>query len=186
MRKLIAVVGDSMIERDGLKFRMAYEMGKALVDNGYRVQSGGMKGIMEAAFMGAKASEKYREGDTLALVPSFDRTKVNDYADIIVPTGLDVMRNVLVANADAVIAIGGGAGTLSEIANAWALMRLVIAFDNVDGWSAKLAGQPVDHRKRYPFDDRVFAVDSADKAIAILKEKLDLYTVYHQGITLVE
>lgn len=110
MRKIISVIGDAVIEKESDKFRLAYETGKMLVDNGYRVQSGGMGGVMEAAFMGAHASEKYREGDTIALIPSFDIHEANKYADIVIPTGLDMMRNALVANASAVIAVGGGAG----------------------------------------------------------------------------
>lgn len=61
MRKIISVIGDAVIEKESDKFRLAYETGKMLVDNGYRVQSGGMGGVMEAAFMGAHASEKYRK-----------------------------------------------------------------------------------------------------------------------------
>ena len=67
MRKLVSVIGDAVIEKDGDKFRAAFNMGKALVDSGYRVQSGGMGGVMEAAFMGARSSKKYREGDLYAI-----------------------------------------------------------------------------------------------------------------------
>lgn len=185
MRKIVAVVGDACIEKNSIKFKMAFETGKMLVDNGYRVQSGGMGGVMEAAFMGARSSEKYREGDTVALLPSFDATTVNGYADIVIPTGLDVMRNALVANASAVIAVGGGAGTLSEIAFAWSLKRLILAFSNVDGWSAKVADTCMDERKRYPFEDKVFGVSSAEQAAKIINEKIALYTEYHQGIKLI-
>ncbi len=183
-RKIVAVIGDAVIEKDGKKYQLAYEVGKALVDAGYRVQSGGMAGIMEAAFKGAHASEKYREGDTIAIVPSFDADNVNDYADISIPTGLDILRNAIVADANAVIAIGGGAGTLSEMAFSWSLFRLVIGFTNVDGWSSKVAGAPLDHRKRYPNipDDKVYAVQTAEQAINIIKERIDLYDKYHTGI----
>lgn len=183
MRKIVSVAGDAVIEKDSLKFKIAYETGKMLVDNGYRVQSGGMGGVMEAAFMGARASENYREGDTIALLPSFDANIVNSYADVVIPTGLDVMRNALVANASAVIAVGGGAGTLSEIALAWSLKRLIIAYSNVEGWSAKLAGTRLDERRRYPFpDDKVFGVTCADEAAKILNAKIELYKDYHKGI----
>ncbi|MFW5780573.1 MAG: acyl-CoA synthetase, partial [Bacillota bacterium] len=113
MKKTVAIVGDAIIEPGSDKYKMAFEAGKALVDNGYRVQSGGLKGIMEAAFHGAKSSKNYKEGDTLAILPCFDRTWANQYTDVIVATGLDLYRNVIVANADAVVAIGGGSGTLS-------------------------------------------------------------------------
>lgn len=185
MRKIVSVVGDSVVEENGLKFNIAFEMGKALVDNGYRVQSGGMDGIMKAVMMGAKSSDKYVEGDTIAIVPSFDINIVNEYADIVIPTGLDLYRNLIVANASAIIAIGGGAGTLSEIASAWTMKRLILAFKNVDGWSAKIADTKVDKRNRYPEieNDRVYGVDNISDAIEILNKNIDKYTLRHQGIT---
>lgn len=184
MKKIIAIVGDAAIEKGGLKEQLAYETGRLLIENGYRVQSGGLNGVMDAAFRGAKSAKNYLEGDTLAIVPSFDRTAASRYADIVVATGLDVFRNVIVANADAVIAIGGGAGTLSEIASAWALKRLVVGFSNVDGWSAKLAGTRVDARNRYPSieDDRVYAATSAEEAVKIINEKIALYDGAYKGI----
>ena len=109
-RKIVSVIGNRKIEKDGIRYKIAFELGKALVDNGYRVQSGGLRGVMEAVLAGARSSEHYHEGDTIALVPSFDTETANEYADIVIPTGLDVMRNALVANAYAVIGVGGGAG----------------------------------------------------------------------------
>ena len=183
MRKIIAVIGDGKIEQGSFKYKLAFETGKALTDAGYRIQSGGLGGVMEAVFQGARASEKYREGDTIAIIPSFDRTAVNQYADIVIPTGLDVMRNALVASADAVIAIGGGAGTLSEMALAWSLHRLLIAYQNVDGWSAELAGRKIDKRERYKnVDDKVYGVDTPQQAIELIEELLVTYSRYHHGI----
>ena len=146
MRKIVAVIGDAYIEENSLKYQMAYEIGKTLVDNGYRVQSGGLNGVMKAAFAGAKASKEYKEGDTIAIIPSFDRSQVNEFADIVIPTGLDILRNAMVANADAVVVIGGGAGTLSEMAMAWSLGKLIVSFKNVDGWSKKLADESICQR----------------------------------------
>lgn len=184
MKKIIAVVGDAATEEGGLKEKLAFETGRLLVENGYRVQSGGLKGVMNAAFKGARSAKNYVDGDTVAIVPSFDRTAASKHADVVVATGLDIYRNVIVANADAVIAIGGGAGTLSEMASAWALKRLIVAYTDVDGWSAKLAGTKIDGRKRYPSipDDRVYAVSSAEEAVALINEKLPLYTTAYQGI----
>ena len=183
VRKVVAIVGDALID-DEKKQAIAFETGKLLVENGYRVQSGGLKGVMAAAFAGAHAAKNYTEGSTIAVSPSFDRTFANENADIIVATGLDIYRNLIVANADAVIAIGGGAGTLSEIASAWAMKRLIVAFDNIEGWSAKLAGTRVDRRNRYPSipDDRIYAVSTAEEAVAIINEKIDLYVTPYGGI----
>ncbi|MCL2380870.1 MAG: hypothetical protein FWC64_04675 [Treponema sp.] len=184
MRKIISVVGDTKIEYDGGKYHLAFELGKSLVDNGYRVQSGGKTGVMEAVFAGARTSEKYVDGDTIAILPSFDANTANNFADIVIPTGLDIMRDAIVVNASAVVAIGGGAGTLAEIAIAWSLYKLIIAYDNVDGWSAKLAGKKVDERIRYNniTNDRIFAVKTASETIKILEDNIHRYTRCHHGI----
>jgi hypothetical protein len=187
MKKIIAVVGDAIIEEGGDKFNLAFNLGKALIDAGYRIQTGGGGGVMEAVCMGAKTSKNYQTGDTIAILPSFDRSLANSYSDIVIPTGIDLMRNAIVANADASIAIGGGSGTLSEIAFAWHFCKLIIAYDNVQGWSAKLAGTRVDDRVRYlninKEEDIVFAVQDENAAVKILKEKIGLYDHAYIGIS---
>ncbi|MBE5753178.1 MAG: acyl-CoA synthetase [Clostridiales bacterium] len=184
-RKIISVIGNKSIEKDGVRYKLAYDLGKALVDNGYRVQSGGLHGVMSAVLEGAKASKNYKEGDTIALVPSFDTETANEYADIVIPTGLDMMRNAMVANAYAVVGIGGGAGTLCEYAFAWSLNRLLIAFENSGGWSEKLAGEKLDDTVRYPDipEDKVYAVSTAKQAIEILNKYVDRYDKRHTSIT---
>lgn len=186
MRKIISVVGDAWIEENSDKYRMAFETGKALVDAGYRVASGGLGGVMQAAFRGAHASEKYREGDTIAILPQFDERLANECADIVIATGLDLFRNVIVGNSEAIIVVGGGAGTLCEVSSAWAQLRMIISFKNVEGTSKKVADTCIDHRKRYPFDDRCYGVESAEEAIALLAERLPLYTRRYEGIKAVE
>ncbi|MCL2675495.1 MAG: acyl-CoA synthetase [Firmicutes bacterium] len=174
-KKIIAIVGDSVIDEDGPKSRAAYAAGRALIKNGYRIQSGGRGGVMRAAFAGAKSISQ-GDSDTIAILPSFDIFEANEYADIVIPTGLDFYRNGVVAAASAVVAIGGGAGTLSEIAFAWSMHKLIIAFQNVEGWSRKLAGQRVDGRARYSgFEDKVFGVWSAEEMVEVLDKMLPLY-----------
>ena len=118
-------------------------------------------------------------------MPSFDTETANDYADIVVPTGLDVMRNALVANAYAVIGVGGGAGTLCEYAFAWSFNRLIIAFENSGGWSEKLANTRMDSSVRYPDipEDKVYGVTNVEDAIKILNENIDRYTSRHKPIS---
>lgn len=184
LRKTIAVIGDSNIPENSSAYQLAYELGKSLIDNGFRVQTGGLGGIMEASLKGAKSSCQYKRGDTIAIIPSSNENEVNDYADVVIPTGLDMLRNGKVIQADAVIAIGGGAGTLSEIAMAWQQFKLIIAFQNVDGWSSRLANQKIDGRKRYEDipDDRVYGVDNIDDAISLIKTLANSYTRIHHGI----
>ena len=184
-RKIVAVIGNKSVEKDGVRYQLAYEIGKALVDNGYRVQTGGLQGVMSAVLEGARASKNYKEGDTIALVPSFDTETANEYADIVIPTGLDMMRNAMVANAYAVVGVGGGAGTLCEYAFAWALKRLIIAFENSGGWSEKLANTRLDDTVRYPDipEDKVYGVKTAAEAIEILNQNIGRYTTRHTSIT---
>ena len=183
-RRIVSVIGNHRIEKDGIRYKMAFELGKALIDNGYRVQSGGLLGVMEAVTAGARSSKHYQEGDTIALLPSFDTETANEHVDIAIPTGMDVMRNAMVANAYAVIGIGGGAGTLSEYAYAWSFNRLVIAFENTGGWSEKLANTRIADDIRYPDipEDKVFGVKSAEEAIELLNKYIHRYTRRHVPI----
>lgn len=186
MKKTISIIGDSNIQENSSKAFIAYQVGKLLVDNGYRVQTGGLSGVMKFALKGAKSSKMYRNGDTIAILPSYDINSANEYADIIIPTGMDLMRNGIVVNTNAVIVIGGGAGTLSEIAIAWSLFKLILAFNNVDGWGAKLAGQKLDHRIRYEINsvknDQIYAVNDITEIIPLLSKYINVYNRTHSGI----
>ena len=84
-----------------------------------------------------------------------------------------------------VIGVGGGAGSLSEMANAWALQRLVVAYRTAEGWSSKLADTRLDTRIRYSDipEDRVYGADTAEEALEIINKYIDRYDRYHLGIT---
>lgn len=91
----------------------AYAIGRGLAEAGVVVVCGGLGGVMAEACRGAKAGG----GVTVGLLPGAKRGQANPWVDVAVPTGLGEVRNVLVVRAaDAVVAIGGGWGTLSEIA----------------------------------------------------------------------
>ena len=175
-RKTIAVVGFAHTAADDPCDLMAFNLGKALVEHGYRVVTGGLGGVMEEAMRGAHSAENYREGDTLAILPSFDRNTASPYADIVIATGMDVYRNGMIANSDAVVVIGGGAGTLSEIAYAWHLCRLIVAYRPAGGWGAKVADRRLDDRKRCEGEDLIFGVDNADEVLELLKTRLQDYS----------
>jgi uncharacterized protein (TIGR00725 family) len=90
----------------------AESVGRLLGARGAVVVCGGLGGAMEAACRGAKEAG----GTTVGLLPGLDRGDANPYVDVAVPTGLGEARNALVVRAaDALVAIGGGYGTLSEI-----------------------------------------------------------------------
>lgn len=183
-KKIIAVIGDSYIDKDSEHYKIAYLLGKQLIDNGYRIQTGGLGGVMEAVMEGAKQSHFYQKGDTIAILPSKNESEVNDYADVVVPTGLDILRNGKVIQASAVIVLGGGSGTLSEIAMAWQLFKLIIAFENIDGWGKQLSHQKLDKRIRYKHiqNDCIYGVTSVEEVIVILKNFINQYNRQHHGI----
>lgn len=129
----------------------AAEVGAAAMAAGWRLVTGGLGGVMRAVSRGARSSPAWREGRILGFLPSYDRDTANPYVDVALGTGLQIGRNVLVvAAADVVLAIGGGAGTLSEMAIAWQLGKPIVSLETVDGWGARLAGEPLDHRHPRP------------------------------------
>lgn len=93
---------------------------------------------MEAACRGAKAGG----GTTVGILPGYERAEANDFVDIAIPTGLGEARNALVVRAaDALVAVGGGWGTLSEIALALHAGKRVVGLET---WEVARGGAPVD------------------------------------------
>ena len=107
-------------------------MGRLLAERGVVLVCGGLGGTMEAACRGAKQAG----GTTVGLLPGIDRADGNLHLDIAIPTGLGEARNALVVRAaDVVVAVGGGYGTLSEIALALKAGKRVVGLGTweIDG-----------------------------------------------------
>lgn len=112
-RKTISVIGGSRASEEDL--RMAEETGREIATRGAVLVCGGLGGVMEAACRGARQAG----GITVGILPGDKRQAANSFVDIPVVTGMGYGRNVIVArSAQAVIAIGGSYGTLSEISYA--------------------------------------------------------------------
>jgi uncharacterized protein (TIGR00725 family) len=123
----VAVIGPGRASPEELE--VAEEVGAALAATGAVVVTGGLGGVMEAASRGARS----RRGRTLGILPGEDREAANGWVEIAVATGLGELRNGLVVRAvDAVVAIGGGHGTLSEIGLALRIGRPVIGVGTWD------------------------------------------------------
>ena len=113
---------------------MAREVGRRLAEAGAVVVCGGLTGVMEAAAAGAGEAG----GDVIGVLPGDDPAAANQWVSHVVATGTGAARNLaVVASADAVIAIGGAWGTLSEIALARNLGRSVIGLGS---WSVEAPG----------------------------------------------
>jgi len=165
---MIGVIGPSELLCTKEVYDFGLKLGKMLVDNDYFVVCGGLGGVMEAVCKGAYDSDKYYKGKTIGVIPSADKKDANKYCDIIIPTGLGFARNTIVVNsADVVIAIGGGSGTLSEIAFAWQMHRPIICYDGFDGWASELAGKKLDIRRKDVMH-RVSSIDEIRAKIASL------------------
>jgi uncharacterized protein (TIGR00725 family) len=126
----VAVVGPSAPDaRDAPDvLAAAREAGALLAARGYVVVTGGLGGVMAAAAAGASAAG----GTAVAILPGTDRAEASPGHTVVLPTGLGEMRNaLLVRSADAVLAIGGAWGTLSEIALA---ARTGVPVFGVDSW----------------------------------------------------
>lgn len=110
-KKIIAVIGASRAD-EGL-LRIAEDVGRLIAERDALLVCGGLGGVMEATAKGAKKAG----GITIGILPSDRKDQANPYIDIPIATGFGEGRNVIIVRtADAIMAIGGEYGTLSEIA----------------------------------------------------------------------
>ena len=126
-KTLIAVIGGRKVEK--LLLKEAEEVGILLARKGAILLCGGLGGVMEAASKGMHAEG----GLTIGILPQDHKGHANAFVNVPIATGLGVGRNVIIARAaDAVIAIGGEYGTLSEIAFALQMGKPVVGIRTWD------------------------------------------------------
>lgn len=123
---IIAVVGAGKCSKKLMN--MAAEIGKYIAEQGGILVCGGMGGVMEGAARGAKEAG----GTTIGIIPTVDKNDANEFIDFVIPTGFGEARNIMVVRtADAVIALPGKYGTLSEMAFALKAKKPLIS---VSAW----------------------------------------------------
>jgi len=133
-KKFIAVIGGSQCSSQEAK--LAETVGRELARRGAALVCGGLGGVMEAACKGASSEG----GLTIGILPGENPQAANPYVQIPIVTGIGYARNVaVVKSAQAVIAIGGNYGTLSEIAHA---LQSDIPVIGLNTWSLSRNGQP--------------------------------------------
>ncbi len=126
-RKIIGVIGAGSADEKTLT--MAETVGRLSASRGAMLVCGGLGGVMEAAARGARAAG----GTTIGILPQNETSGANPFIDIPIATGFGEGRNiVIVRTADALIAIGGEYGTLSEIAFALKMGKAVIGLNTWD------------------------------------------------------
>lgn len=137
--RLISVIGPGRATDSELA--TAEEVGARLVDAGYWVVTGGLGGVMEAACRGAKS----RRGGTIGVLPGTDPAAANGWVDLALPTGLGELRDALVVRLGlAVVAVGAGHGTLTEVGFALGLGRRVVGIDSWAVQGVRHVGTPAD------------------------------------------
>jgi len=120
----VSVVGGSTVPDE--QYEQARMVGRLLAERGHDVVCGGLGGVMEAVCRGAREAD----GHTVGILPGADRTAANEYVETAITTDMGNARNALVVlNGDAVIAVDGSTGTLSELGLALDYGRPVAGLD---------------------------------------------------------
>ncbi|MDX6651112.1 MAG: hypothetical protein QOJ97_3063 [Solirubrobacteraceae bacterium] len=136
----VSVVGPGE-DVDALVLERAEAVGRELAVRGAVVICGGLGGAMAAACRGAASAG----GVSVGLLPGADRAEGNEWLSVAIPTGMGELRNGLVARAgDAMIAVDGGYGTLSEMGFALKLGRPVVGLGTWDIEGVMAAADPAE------------------------------------------
>ena len=140
----IVVLGSSSAICTKTAYNMAFEIGQELGKAGVVTLTGGGHGVMEATLKGAKKEG----GQTMAIVPWENMSIVNDYADIVVATGIGWSRNSININsADGCIVVHGGAGTLNEATYAYMMSKPTVTLKTSGGIAEEIADKFFDTRQ---------------------------------------
>jgi uncharacterized protein (TIGR00725 family) len=151
--KQISVVGSGSCGQDSEAWRLAEEVGRRLAEAGVTVVCGGLGGVMEAVSRGAAEAD----GEVIGIVPGVSVEDANAHCTHVVASAIGYARNIaVVASGDAVIAVGGEWGTLSEIGHARTFGKTVVALRS---WG--LTG-----RERMEGAPGVIPVETAEEAVA--------------------
>ncbi|MFP4567908.1 MAG: TIGR00725 family protein [Candidatus Woesearchaeota archaeon] len=157
----IAVLGSSDVICSKKAYNMAFELGREIAKVKGVTLTGGGLGVMEAALKGAKKEK----GLTLAIVPWESMSKVNDFADIVIATGIGWSRNSINLNScDGGIIVQGGAGTLNEATYGYMMSKPIVALTPSGGMAEEISNKYFDERKT----EFVYGANSPKEAVLML------------------
>lgn len=164
----IAVLGSSDAICSIRGYNMAYEVGEEIAKAKAITLTGGGLGVMEAALKGAKK----QGGITLAIVPWESMNKVNDYADIVVATGIGWSRNSINLNScDGAIIVQGGAGTLNEATYGYMMSKPIVALTPSGGMAEEISNRYFDERRTEFVYGATTPKDAVKKIFELIKIK---------------
>jgi len=175
--RIVTVFGSSRPREGESEYALAFDVGKALANEGFTVCNGGYAGIMEASARGAKTAG----GKTIGIITEiFPEKKANDWIDTTFTATTLINRMMeLISRGDAYVVLKGGTGTLLELAAVWELMNkglmknrpivVVGGFWNnvVETLKEELAWEGLDQCTKY-----VTMVDSPREGALFIKHKL--------------
>lgn len=130
-QQVVAVIGAG--DAPAAVCKIAFELGREIARHDAILLNGGRTGVMESAAAGARK----QGGHTIGILPGYDRDAANRHVEFVIATGIGEARNaVIVASADAIIALAGEGGTLAEIGFAKKFGKPIVALDSwpeIDG-----------------------------------------------------
>ncbi len=167
VRKLqIAVIGYNKDSTEGA-IKVAYEVGREIARAGAVLVCGGLGGVMESACKGAKENG----GTTVGIIPQEEFSYANQYCDIVVCTGIGYARDFIVASSsDGIIAVGGGVGTLIELAVGYMTKKVIVAIAGSGGVADMYGGKFLDERNMVPVTVAKDAKTAVDVILATNKK----------------
>ena len=144
---------------------IAYKVGRLVALRGAVLVTGGMGGVMEAGARGAREAG----GISVGIIPQNDPAKANPYCDVVIPTGIGLMRDfVNVHAAHGIIIVGGGAGTLSEMCAAYMHRKPMVAIRKTGGMADRFAGQYLDQRRGVIIESAGSAAEAIERIFDII------------------
>jgi len=165
-RVQILVIGFGKDHCPETAYQAAYQVGLEVVRRGALLISGGLGGVMEAASRGAKDGG----GFVIGIVPQDDKRAANEFCNAVIATGIGFARDFLTAySADAIIIVGGGAGTMIEVAAAYQKGIPIIALKGTGGMADRLVDTYIDDRKIERILGEATPQKAVETALALIK-----------------
>ena len=161
-KKLMAVVGHGE-NADESHLKIAYELGKEIAKQGYILLCGGRaEGTMDAAIKGCTEAK----GISVGILPESDLSKPSKHLNIPILTGMGFARNQIIAlSCDRMIVVGGGVGTLTEVAYAYAYGKPIVFMKDSGGLVEQFSNKYMDKKKRVKIQEAT----TSEEAINLIK-----------------